>query len=491
MSEGPQYTSCVDKANWTKGGLSLAGAPNVVAVIAGILAASAGFAAPAVALLLAATVEILRNVAEWMLNGKLICLKNVKRRVFTDPDPDRICVLGTVLDFEKVGEDKFGPEKIDNDFALNLFIAPFAQADVATVDPAILRRRMERDAQGDLIQDPAAPTPVPGDPEPSPGPLMRKDDPSQPFGPLPVGFNGYQRGLMFSASFPRPVPKNVYADPHELAAFDPAFAQLADEAHAKVWTELQGPIDSGGSPISDTKRSEMLTELDEDPLGNAQVSQEFYKAIASAYAFVGVDAQALHCEFEGSRIRDVYDVLDWGHVHCKKGGLFGFVCGVLNLLISTLLAIPKLIAVASAWDSAKGGDLNDAYDYPHDPIVTGDSIVVRGRWAYDSAHSGYNEIHAVRTVQKTPPAPTEAAAFILFHDTWCGELAKVPPGPPTPRGRAGRDDPPDDSHQMTPVQKPTHEAQGRPENQWVVHPMIDGCMPAAEPPAPEVAGGLH
>ena len=483
MSEGPQYTSCVDKADWTKGGVALAGAANIVGVVAGILAAIAGFGALAAALLLAATVEILRNVAEWMLNGKLVCLRNVKRRVFVDPDPDRICVLGTVLDFEKVGEDKTGPENIDNDFGLNLFIGPFAQADLATVDSDVLRRRMDRSSQGDLIQDPAAPAPAPGDPDPGPGPLMRKDDPSQLFGSLPVGFNGYQRGLMFSALFPRPVPKNVFSDPHELAAFDPAFAQLADEAHAKVWLELQSPVDINGVLITDSQRAQMLADLDADPLADPRVSQEFYKAVVAAYGFVEVKAQALHCEFEGSRIRDVYNVLDWGHVHCKKGGFLGFVCGLLNLIISVALAIPKLIAVAAAWALAKDGDINDAFDDSSGPILTGDSIVVRGRWVYDSAHSGYNEIHAVRTVQKTQPAPTDPAAFVAFHDAWCGELAKVPPAPPTPRGRAGRDDPPDDG-KMTPFQKPTHDAQGRPENQWVVHPLIDGCVPATAPDSP-------
>ena len=43
----------------------------------------------------------MRKVAGWQLNGKLICLQNVQRRAFSDPDPDRICVLGKVLDFEK------------------------------------------------------------------------------------------------------------------------------------------------------------------------------------------------------------------------------------------------------------------------------------------------------------------------------------------------------------------------------------------------------
>src|SRR5262249_21189577 len=160
------------------------------------------------------------------LNSKLICLKNVKRRVFDDPDPDRVCVLGRVLDFEKVGMDKSGFEKIDNDFALNLFLAPFPLQDVATKNYDALKREMERSPQGDLIQDPNAALPGPGDPNPGPGPLMRKDNPSQPFGPMPVGFTGYQRGLMFSTFFLRPVPTNVYRDPHELVKQDPALDQI-------------------------------------------------------------------------------------------------------------------------------------------------------------------------------------------------------------------------------------------------------------------------
>ena len=97
------------------------------------MAMLAGFAPIALIVGIAAACEILRKVAEWQLTVKLVCLKNVKRRVYSDPDPDRVCVVGTVLDFEKVGEDKSGFEKIDNDFGLNLFIAPFAITDVAAI----------------------------------------------------------------------------------------------------------------------------------------------------------------------------------------------------------------------------------------------------------------------------------------------------------------------------------------------------------------------
>ena len=292
---------------------------------------------------------------------------------------------------------------------------------------------------------------------------MRKDDPSQPFGPLPVGFNGYQRGLMFSAKFPRPVPKNVYTDPHELAAFDPAFTQLADEAHATVWTELQAVVVVNGAPLSDAERAKMLADLDADPLGNAQVSQEFYKAVPSGLRVSwGWTPRRCTASSRGPASATCTTCSTGATSTARRAGFLGFVCGLLNLIISVALAIPKLIAVAAAWALAKGGDLNDAYATPNDPINTGDSVVIRGRWVYDSAHSGYNEIHAVRTVQKTQPAPTDEPGFIAFHDTWCRELAKVPPAPPTNRGRAGRDDPPDPP--MTPFQKPTHDAQGRPEN---------------------------
>src|SRR5204863_6535593 len=161
-------------------------------ILAGILLPGAGvLLASGVVLTFAAIAEIIRKVAGWQLYTKLICLKNVQRRVFNDPDPDRICVLGTVLDFEKVGEDKSGFENIDNDFGINLFIAPFQINDVATTDPAVLRRQMQRSAQGDLIQNPDVPEPAAGDPDPGPGTLKREDDPTQNFGPLPSGFTGY------------------------------------------------------------------------------------------------------------------------------------------------------------------------------------------------------------------------------------------------------------------------------------------------------------
>ena len=151
MSEGPQYTACIDKANW-KSAIAWIGVADIAAAIGAVVALLAGLPLVGLIAAFAAGSEIIRKVAEWQLNVKLICLGNVKRRVFDDPDPDRICVLGTVLDFEKVGEDKSGFENIDNDFGVNLFIAPFQINDVATTDPAVLRRALTTHRHGFLMK---------------------------------------------------------------------------------------------------------------------------------------------------------------------------------------------------------------------------------------------------------------------------------------------------------------------------------------------------
>jgi hypothetical protein len=237
-----------------------------------------------------------------------------------------------------------------------------------------------------------------------------------------------------------------------LVTVDPAFKLLYDDVYAAFVAD---------NPFA-------------DPSTDPRLTVTFYEKVNARFDFTERDAPALHCEFEGSRIHDVYEVLDFAHVHCDTSGFWGFACDVLNFVISLFLGLPKLIAAAAAWASADDGSLSDAGG---GDIRLGDPIVVRGRWAFDSAHSGYNEIHAVRTVHKTLPAPPEndIPAFIAFHNFWCSELARVPPPPrhphaPDPTG--DRDVP------FTHDQRATYDAQQKEENRWVYHPVIDGCEPA-------------
>jgi hypothetical protein len=350
------------------------------------------------------------------------------------------------------------------------------------MDLAALTHAVEINPQGDLIQNPDVADPNPADPNALPKPLLRKDN-GQKFGPMPKGFIGYTRSTMCSESYPRPIPFNVYEDPHELVKVDPKLAQMADDAYAQFVIDVASLVGADGNPLSEDARNRLLSKTAADPLSQPRVAELFYQQVDAAFAFKERKAPSLHCEFEGARIRDVYNVLDFAHVHCDTSGFWGFLCDILNFVISLFLSIPKLIAAAVAWALAEDGKLSDAYDGRGGDILFGESIVLRGRWAYDGGHDGYNEIHAVRTVQKTcGPAPLDAADFKLFHDQWCAELAKVPPG--ATRGTAGTSTSGDKP--LTPAQQETRDAQARPENRWTLHPAIDGCTPATADMHPEL-----
>ncbi len=291
---------------------------------------------------------------------------------------------------------------------------------------------------------------------------------------MPKGFIGYSRSMMFSAGYPKLIPKNVYDDPNELVKVDPKFKQMGDDAQAQFFLEVQsGPTGPDGQPLSEDDKNEMLSDAAEDQLKYPRISQLFYLQVQAAFAFVEQKAPALHCEVEGARIRDVYNVLDFAHVDCDSSGFLGFLCDLLNFIVSLFLAIPKLIAAAVAWAVAKDGKLSDAYDGKGGELLFGEPVVIRGRWVYDGGHDGYNEIHAVRTVQKTPAAPLDEAKFKDFHDEWCRDLGKVVPGDAPPVGTSSI--PP--TVTLTPAQNATRDAQARPENRWTYHPAIDGCAP--------------
>lgn len=63
-----------------------------------------------------------------------------------------------------------------------------------------------------------------------------------------------------------------------------------------------------------------------------------------------------------------------------------------------------------------------------DTGLGGDCVIVTGRRIYDIAHSGWNEIHPVLTVQKVPhdqcAEDGDVAAFEEVLRRWCGLLGQ-------------------------------------------------------------------
>ena len=114
----PQYTTCVQPEDYE--------APNftaeIVVAAAGLVLAFATFGIALIATV-AAGMSALQKVCEYMLRGKLVCLGG-----------DR-CAIGRITGFETV-DDKSGFDRIDNDFSINILLAPHDLAEFAHGTPA-------------------------------------------------------------------------------------------------------------------------------------------------------------------------------------------------------------------------------------------------------------------------------------------------------------------------------------------------------------------
>ncbi|HEY0785111.1 MAG TPA: hypothetical protein VGD62_04520 [Acidobacteriaceae bacterium] len=176
------------------------------------------------------------------------------------------------------------------------------------------------------------------------------------------------------------------------------------------------------------------------------------------YQPTGQIAETFHCEFEGA---GVHDFLLAASVSLAVAIAAFFVCLFvpfpLGAILALILALLSLIVLAigaavGANDYASPADENPALGGELHP---GDILVVAGSWVYDSGHqpSGWNEIHPIKFCTPLcnckgvwPPDLNDLEAF------WATALG--------------------DATSTT-----TIELQNQPQNQWQVHPLLDGCEP--------------
>jgi hypothetical protein len=185
------------------------------------------------------------------------------------------------------------------------------------------------------------------------------------------------------------------------------------------------------------------------------------------------DIPVLHCECEGSRIHDLLAFLEGLGSLGTGGGLCGWaplgipIGAVVCAAVQLVLLPVTLVGLVVAWFNATDGNPDDARTDPNGGELTiGDIIAVTGRWSYDAAHTGWNELHPVKTIQKVDP---DTALGGDLASVWCALLSSVPPPGATPGT-------------MTPAQSTTWQAQRQPANQWQLHPAVDGCQGSILPP---------
>lgn len=199
-----------------------------------------------------------------------------------------------------------------------------------------------------------------------------------------------------------------------------------------------------------------------------------FAGVSVKFRDIPTETDVFHVEVKGCRVHDVCAVLK---VLSFGAPAVGVICSIplIGWVVCAIAAAIWLAvtaaAVAIAWAATHVGDINDVYDPAAGTVLPadgdsgegGDVILVRGDWVYDAGHSGWNEIHPIRHVQKLTGvidarfqgmAKADAALVEKFkkqvYDPWCERVAEASdPG--------------------------VKAAQKDPENGWHIHPWIDGC----------------
>lgn len=396
---GPQYTSCVEEKDFSELNPLYLSVLATIAISGGLTAVLFGGIPAFIAA--GAFFEALRYVLNWMLHGKLICLHRNPADADCKcgfADAPTVCAIGEVTDTEHVGEDKNPIEDIDDDYAINLALFPFKMSDFVAKG---YMKPEEDDSFWTYKQSLLALVTAAGQAQ---GDLLRrhlsKHGEAKKF--------GYLRTMVYTGADGQYQPYNdvIGRDPDQ-------------------------PID---------KWSEYLVK-------NAWKTPERF------------NIPVLHCEFEGSRTHDMLEAIEdfpFGSSFCKKNFLFKMICKVVGALLFPIL----LVRLAAAWASNTAGSTDPAL-IGGGTISPKDQVIVRGSWVYDAGHSGWNEVHAVRIVQKVDNVPRDPTAFADFLSRWCRSLSEVPTVatgvsvPPSPGEIGTRTLPPQD--------------------QWTHHPAVDGC----------------
>lgn len=143
--------------------------------------------------------------------------------------------------------------------------------------------------------------------------------------------------------------------------------------------------------------------------------------------------------------------------------VIGWIACAVALILAGLIALIGTIIALN--DTGHPSDVNAELTELHTNDATGrgaDLLVIKGTWVYDSLHDGWNEIHPILQAQRigtwSGSWGVDAAGW---RNGWCRALA-------------------------TAADPLTVEQQGRDENQWVVHPSVDGCKPEEQEPARSV-----
>ncbi len=175
--------------------------------------------------------------------------------------------------------------------------------------------------------------------------------------------------------------------------------------------------------------------------------------------------EVMHCEFEGAGVYELYQYLKAASVVAAIGAvgcsipIIGWIVCAIAAVVLAILVIVGIVTGLNATAKPIVDKLPTGELMPFDG-QTADLLLVRGEWVYDSAHEGWNEIHPIRECR------------------WIGKWSTTDNGGepiPTDKWTDGINNANDPT---------TRSNQEQPQNQWLIHPKIDGCILSDEPEGP-------
>ena len=217
------------------------------------------------------------------------------------------------------------------------------------------------------------------------------------------------------------------------------------------------------------------------PLTDSELEEEYWKEpqghlVAENAKILNINkhypdrkyVKFLHCEFEGSGIHDRLNAL-YGIVATLLAALLIPGFWIVSIILGLLLIFGKGI-FGSKGQPGSGTPLDVGVN--PGSLDGGAVVVVTGSWIYDSGHGGWNEIHPITACQVIGYlGPDGWKGFVYtdedtqlkftldtvdnvvrFREFWCGMLK----GAQDAEDAGNRDDP---------------------VNDWVIHPLVDGCKP--------------
>jgi hypothetical protein len=254
--------------------------------------------------------------------------------------------------------------------------------------------------------------------------------------PDPAGDNDYSIGIL-------PQPNPIGASPSEVQQSQPYGYLVTEQPVTKNYSP----------PLLYTGHPDFDTDAHTCPVDRIQ-------------------SEVLHCEFEG---RGMYDIFLAAHVALLVAFAAVFACLFPDVpwwvtLILALLA-GLILGGGIALGSFDGGDPHDVNPnigelHTNQCDHTGaDTLVVKGRWVYDSGHRFALVNHVPFLGHQRPGAWYELhpITFCCKANGDCGDVILL-----RKRWQAAIDD------ATSPA---TLASQAQPQNQWQVHPLIDGCQP--------------